>query len=598
MTTKNKNADKKARVFNLDDIFQQTKSRLQEENKLKTLTQQTLTDEDPEEYEAVEIVNAKIDKSKDEKKQKGDEESIGPMPPVKVNSDKNEDDEDQEEYVEDDETGRFPIESHVKLNHSKKQMTALSIDSAGSRLVTGANDHTIKFWDFTGMNASLQSFRCLTPCDGYPINDVKFTHQGDMILVVSASAQPKVLDRDGHQVMECLKGDQYMLEQKLTRGHTATVNAGFWNPRLREEFMTCSIDCTVRLWNVNIGSKPQTCIKVKNTKGKKVIPTVCAYSRNGKLVVAGCQDGSIQMWDHGRFYVNHAFKNMSAHQSDVSSVCFSYDDSLLATRSTDDTLKLWDFRKFKTPLFEIKGLNNLYSNGDCCFGPKDDVVMTSVSAEKDGSTATNTGGKLVFYDRKTFEKLLVQPVCDSSVIRCLWHPRINQIICTSAEGKAHIFFGEKSHRGAKISVAKKAKAKKIDAIGLGEYIFNPVSLPLFKDQRPSMAKKRAEKERQDPVKSRLPQLPMDGPGSGGRLGSHGATLAQYLLKQITVRETTERDLDPRGAILRHAEEAEKNPFYIAPAYKLTQPKAVFNLDDVPKAPPTTESDEPPAKKAK
>ena len=490
-------------------------------------------------------------------------------------------------------------ESHIKLSHGNKQMMAVSLDSAGSRMITGTNDHTIKFWDFTGMNSSLQSFRCLTPCDGYPINDLKFTHQGDMVLVVSSGAQAKVLDRDGHQVLECLKGDQYLLEQKNTRGHSATVNAGFWNPRLREEFMTCSNDGTVRLWNVN-ANKQKTVIKVKSAKGKKVIPTTCTYSRNGKLVVAGCQDGSIQMWDHGKFYVNHAFKNMTAHMCDVSSICFSYDDTHIATRATDDTLKLWDFRNFKSPLFEAKGLNNIYSNADCCFGPKNDIIMTSVSAEKNGLTATNTGGKLVFYDRRTFEKLHEEPVCDASVIRCLWHPRINQIICTSADGKAHIFFGEKSHRGVKISIAKKAKAKKIDAVGLGEYIINPISLPMFKDQRPSMAKKRAEKERQDPVKSHLPQLPIDGPGSGGRLGSHGATLSQYLLKQITVREFTERDLDPRGAILRHAKEAEENPFYVAPAYKQTQPNAVFNLDETPQASGSTEAAdvEPPTKKAK
>jgi WD repeat-containing protein 70 len=33
----------------------------------------------------------------------------------------------------------------------------------------------------------------------------------------------------------------------------------------------------------------------------------------------------------------------------------------------------------------------------------------------------------------------------------------------------------------------------------------------------------------------------------------------------------DRDVDPREAILKYAEEAEKDPYWVAPAYKNTQP---------------------------
>jgi len=35
------------------------------------------------------------------------------------------------------------------------------------------------------------------------------------------------------------------------------------------------------------------------------------------------------------------------------------------------------------------------------------------------------------------------------------------------------------------------------------------------------------------------------------------------------------DTDVRASILRHAEEAEKNPLYVNKAYKKTQPKPIF-----------------------
>ena len=44
------------------------------------------------------------------------------------------------------------------------QISALGLDPAGARLITGSYDYDIKFWDFAGMDNSLQSFRSMTPC--------------------------------------------------------------------------------------------------------------------------------------------------------------------------------------------------------------------------------------------------------------------------------------------------------------------------------------------------------------------------------------------------------------------------------------------------
>jgi len=55
-------------------------------------------------------------------------------------------------------------------------------------------------------------------------------------------------------------------------------------------------------------------------------------------------------------------------------------------------------------------------------------------------------------------------------------------------------------------------------------------------------------------------------GEGGRVGNHGATLSQYVIRNIVLRKQDERDKDPRAAILRHAEEAASNPFWVTPAY--------------------------------
>jgi len=48
--------------------------------------------------------------------------------------------------------------------------------------------------------------------------------------------------------------------------------------------------------------------------------------------------------------------------------------------------------------------------------------------------------------------------------------------------------------------------------------------------------------------------------------AHGSTLSQYVAKQIATRKPDDRDKDPRAAILRHAEEAAKDPYWSGQAY--------------------------------
>lgn len=58
----------------------------------------------------------------------------------------------------------------------------------------------------------------------------------------------------------------------------------------------------------------------------------------------------------------------------------------------------------------------------------------------------------------------------------------------------------------------------------------------------------------------------------------------------------EDDQDPREAILKYAKDAEENPYWIAPAYSKTQPKAIYT--NANESNESNESGEPDAKKPK
>lgn len=53
---------------------------------------------------------------------------------------------------------------------------------------------------------------------------------GDMFLVVSGSSQPKLYDREGHELGEFVKGDMYIRDATHTKGHQYRCCFGQWHP--------------------------------------------------------------------------------------------------------------------------------------------------------------------------------------------------------------------------------------------------------------------------------------------------------------------------------------------------------------------------------
>uniref|UniRef100_A0A8C5P6V8 WD repeat-containing protein 70 n=1 Tax=Leptobrachium leishanense TaxID=445787 RepID=A0A8C5P6V8_9ANUR len=568
---------KKARTFDLEAMFEQTRRTAAERSK-KTYGEFGVRNASILKHSKQNLQNALLGSDSDS----SDDEVIGPPAPANVSDDEmigpplppgfkdSDDDEADEDEEDENPVKRIPDSHEITLQHGTKTVSALALDPSGARLVTGGYDYDVRFWDFAGMDASLQAFRTLQPCECHQIKALQYSTTGDVILVVSGNSQAKVLDRDGFPVMECVKGDQYIVDMANTAGHTAMLNGGCWHPKIKEEFMTCSNDGTVRIWDVNNEKKHKNIFKPRSFQGKRVIPTCCNYSRDGKLLAAGCQDGSIQLWDRN-MNVHTKLQCRQAHApgTDTSCIVFSYGGQILATRGGDDTLKTWDMRNFKKPLHMASGLSNFFPMTDCFFSPDDKLLITGTSVKKGGGS-----GSLMFFDLVEFKKIYEIHVTEASVVRGLWHPKLNQIMVGTGNGLAKIYYDPiKSQRGAKLCVVKtKSKERQAETL-TQDYVITPHALPMFREPRQKSTRKQLEKDRLDPLKSHKPEPPVAGPGRGGRVGTHGGTLSSFIVKNIALDKTD--DSNPREAILRHAKEAEENPYWVAPAYAKTQPNAVF-----------------------
>ncbi|XP_034651991.1 gastrulation defective protein 1 homolog [Drosophila subobscura] len=552
------------------------------------------------------IAKAKITHPVVEKKrevpEQEQEDVIGPLPPAALedterhNSDeatnkvKDSDDESTSDEDSDDEQSlskRIPYTHEVQMQHGSRAVLALAGDPSGARLVSGSIDYDMCFWDFVGMDSSMRSFRQLQPCENHPIRALQYSVTGEMILVISGNAQAKVLDRDGFEKLECCKGDQYISDMSRTKGHVAQLTSGCWHPFNREQFLTAALDGTLRIWQGLKAKEQVQVIKTRAMGGLRTNASSCNFNRDATLIAAGCVDGSIQTWDTRKMFVNTTHCVRGAHQkgSEITSIVFSYMGLQLATRSNDETMKLWDLRQFKQPLHTWSNLYSRYDSTDCCFSPDDRLLVTGESLPKNQAEAN-----LYFYSTKTFQEVQRTPVSNSHVVKTLWHPKLNQLFVSCGNGTIKCLYDEKrSIRGATLCVVKThRKRQQMEMVGVSQ-IITPHALPLFRQEKSRSSRKKMEKARMDPVKSKRPDLPITS-GQGGRVASSGGTLSSYVIRNLGLSKRVDDDQDPREAILKYAKDAAENPYWIAPAYKDTQPKAIFS-EKLP-----TDRDEPPIKK--
>ncbi|XP_047315878.1 WD repeat-containing protein 70-like [Impatiens glandulifera] len=510
----------------------------------------------------------------------GDEMIGPPRPPTSGMMPDDEEEEEEEDSDIEEQSYRIPLSNEIVLKGHTKVVSTLAIDHSGSRVITGSYDYSVRMFDFQGMNARLQSFRQLEPSEGHQVRTLSWSPTADRFLCVTGSAQAKIYDRDGLTLGEFVKGDMYIRDLKNTKGHITGLTCGEWHPNTKETILTSSEDGSLRIWDVNDFTSQKQVIKPKLARPGRVHVTTCTWDREGNSIAGGIGDGSIQVWNlkpgwgsRPDIYVE------KGHSDDITGLKFSSDGRHLLSRSVDKTLKVWDLRKMKEPLKVFEDLPNHYAQTNVTFSPDEQLFLTGTSIEKGNAT----GSLLCFFDRTKLElvsRVGISPTC--SVVQCAWHPKLNQIFTTSgdkSQGGTHVLYDPTiSERGALVCVARAPRKKSMDDFQIQPVIHNPHALPLFRDE-PSRKRQR-EKMLKDPLKSHKPELPMTGPGHGGRVGTtQGSLLTQYLLKQGGLIKETWMDEDPREAILKFAEVAEKDPKFIAPAYASTQPKTMFAESD-------------------
>jgi hypothetical protein len=310
-------------------------------------------------------------------------------------------------------------------------------------------------------------------------------------------------------------------------------------------------------------------IVVKTKKvGSRTGVTTASYSADSRYIAGTGQDGGFWIYDMNSAILRPTLTVENAHAMGASSVAFSKDNQHVVTRGLDSTVKLWDMRHFKAPLAVVDNVLNDFEETNIIYSPDENYIVTGVSVPP----KSNDHGKLLLLNPNTLEQIKEVTIGVDSVIKTVWHPKLNQILCGMGDGSIHVLFDpQHSFRGANMCVGKAPKVLKPDDVDMGgEIIFNPSALPMFRD--PTALDYGVEFDYEDiedfkrdfygddtrpnPLRTRKPEMPLNGPGRDGKIGS---SLTQHILKSL-IKDNTVNE-DPREALLKHAEAAESKSFF-------------------------------------
>ena len=495
----------------------------------------------------------------------------------------NNDDSDDSDQSDDDE---FPTSHELVLKTHDRAVTTASLDPSGSRLVTGSTDCTLKLHDFASMTpTTLRAFKSVDPSESktstnsetHPINHVEFNPlSGGTFLCISAHPQAKIMNRDGDVLAEFIKGDMYLRDMNNTKGHVSEVTTGTWNPVDRNICVTAGTDSTLRIWDVNFKRSQKEVIvhksRASGSAGRTRMTAVAWGSPlqgGNNILVASALDGSLVMWSGDGPYARPAAEVRDAHKPNTwtGGIDISSDGRMVVTRGGDDLIKLWDTRKFKSPVVTVShpSTSDHYASTNIKYSPTSSSILTG-----------SASGHLHILNPGNLKPELVTPVTPGSpLITVQWHPKINQIVTGSANAQVHVLYNPNtSVRGAVDVMSRAPKKRHVDddpnfttdqSTGIsGDSIVTPGGVltsssgTSYAARHPTVGLTASGRSR-DP---RRPQIPMVTPFMKSQPDEN------HINESIPL--SSMRDEDPREALLKYAELAKNDPLFTN-AWKQTQP---------------------------
>lgn len=250
-----------------------------------------------------------------------------------------------------------PIEDIIASSGSDKRIMIWNLNGDCLAILDECHSRTIRSvaWDFSGnflAAASFDStitvwkkkfkenlgFECIASLEGHEneVKSVSFSVSGLYLASCSRDKSIWIWDFDEEGDFSC---------NNVLQGHTQDVKMVKWSP-LEDVLFSCSYDDSIKVWKFEESQDDWIC--ANTLKGHSSTVWGIEISKTGKIFYTCSDDKSIIIWKiNDNTYKNITLVNKisHAHERAILSISINYEETLLLTGSSDNTIGLWNIIK-------------------------------------------------------------------------------------------------------------------------------------------------------------------------------------------------------------------------------------------------------------
>lgn len=147
--------------------------------------------------------------------------------------------------------------------------------------------------------------------------------------------------RDIH-IWKPSEAGMWSVDQRPLVGHEQSVEDLQWSPNERNVLASCSVDKSIRIWDVRVNPSSACMLACENAHESDV--NVISWNRQEPLIASGGDDGVLHIWDLRQFQSKTPIATFKHHTNYITTVEWHPTDStVLASGGADNQVAIWDF---------------------------------------------------------------------------------------------------------------------------------------------------------------------------------------------------------------------------------------------------------------